>query len=162
MLRKKALQNEVLDFTTKVGTFFATECQMGALIKSTFKSTMSKNDTFDGCKQSLALTLKGDDGGLSPSFKNETITTKDDSKKQIDCSCRALGGDVTIFAEKPGAGENTSKGNARIRNKWAKTIPEHMVGFNFKLVPIWTLVEDINKTFAQDLQRELSAMWRVE
>lgn len=162
MLRKQAVQQEVIEFTSKVGTFFATECLMGALIRSTFTSTMSKNDTFDSCKKSMALTLEGDKGSLSPSFKDETITAQGESNKQINCSCRALGGDVTIFAEKPGEGENTQQGNARIRNKWAKTIPEYMVGFNFKLVPIWTLVEDINKTFAEDLQRELSALWQVE
>ena len=140
---------------------------MGALIRSTFTSTMKKTDTFEESKTSMALTLEGegeDDkkGSISPSFKDETVQNVSQSDKQINCSCKALGGDVTIFAEKPGGGEDKHKGNARILNKWAKTIPQFMVGFNFKLVPIWTLVEHVNPTFAKDLERELAQFWQGE
>jgi len=135
---------------------------MGALIRSTFTSTMKQTDTFEESKKSMAMTLETDGGSVSPSFKDETISNVSQADKEINCSCKALGGDVTIFAEKPGSGENKLKGNARILNKWAKSIPQFMVGFNFKLEPIWKLVEHVNPTFAKDLERELSQFWQVE
>lgn len=90
---------------------------------------------------------------ISPSASTGSAKNTSDSSKDIEISCRALGGDVTVFGQKA----LNEDDKARIQNEWASTICENAVGFNHQLKPIWELVKHFNEGFAEDIERELKA-----
>lgn len=70
---------------------------------------MNNTNTFENSKKSMSMTLEDKGNSITPSFKNESVKNVNLSDIEINCSCKALGGDVTIFAKKPGGGQSKLK-----------------------------------------------------
>lgn len=151
-------ENDVDWFASQVGVFFATECQIGGLIRSTYKVAMTKIDTVNSVSLAVEASVSQSGAKMGPSAEITKTTNKSNEDQEIEFTCKALGGDVTIW----GKFAETQDDQAALQNEWAKSITENSVGFNHQLRPLWELVRHFNPTFADAMETQLKRKWEIE
>lgn len=126
---------------------------------------MKKNDTKKTASACIALSVSGDGNSLGVGAGSSSIKNKESKEQEIEYSCQALGGDVTILGKKCTNAKEFADYTAhqsQIQNEWSATVRDRMVGFNFQLIPLYNLVKHFNKTFGNDMENHLRQQWLAD
>lgn len=100
---------------------------------------MKQSDTKEKAAESIGLSVSEGKKSLGFGAGSSKITNKKSVDQEIEQSCQALGGDVTLLTAKCTNAKNSDDQDnhqSKIRSDWCKTIRKNMVGFNFQLVPL--------------------------
>jgi len=115
---------------------------------------MRKEESLDDFKLSVAIKTEK----CSPKFGTSRLSKDSNESHEIEVSVRALGGDVTILAEET----EDPKKLQKLREEWQNSCKTHPVGYDFKLKPIWLLVQLVNPDLAKKVQTYLTELWKQD
>lgn len=115
---------------------------------------MRKEESVDDFKASIEVKTKK----CSPKFGSSRLEKDSKDSEDIEVSVKAMGGDVTLFGEDTEDPERMQQ----LRKEWQQTCEDNPSGYDFKLKPIWILVNEVNPALAKDIEVHLTSLWNEE
>lgn len=147
-------KTDVKKFISRVGEFFAVQFTLGGIFSSTYSKVRRKEELVDDFKASIQVKTKK----FSPKFGSSRLEKDSKDSLDIEVSVKAMGGDVTLFGEHTEDPERMQQ----LRTEWQQTCEDNPSGYDFKLRPIWLLVNEVNPALAKDIEGHLTSIWDEE
>jgi len=140
-----------------LGDFIATELTYGGAIQTTTIATMVQGDTKSSVQAELAANYREVFSSASASISSGGSSSYKTSKHTFQTKIGTFGGKSSIWAR-------LSKDNFdAVQQEWAESINDkNQFEVEFKLVPIWTLLDhdDMDRAKAHELERHILQKWK--
>ena len=140
-----------------LGSFYATSAKLGGVVHKSTTVQVQSTDTRSSLEAELEVGVNFGFGlGISSSFGARTSTRTTTSHAEMRTALFAAGGDADRWLDISRSGNNFNE----IKDDWVASFSnENLFVFDHQLVPIWELVNEIDRRKGSQLESYLRTKW---